>query len=49
MGVKGDKNSSIGEEAAALLYDRLQSIDNIPSKKMFSGYGVFQELVSIQI
>jgi DNA transformation protein and related proteins len=39
MGFKGDKLSSLAEQKAAEITDRLNSIGNITSNKMFGGYG----------
>ena len=43
MGLKGDKKTGAADEAIALMLERLNSINSITSKKMFGGYGIFND------
>ena len=41
MGEKGDKNTSAGQAAAENLLGKLSALQEITSKKMFGGHGIF--------
>lgn len=43
MGIKGDKMSSDSALTAELLLEKLSTIPDITSKKMFGGHGIFCE------
>ena len=43
MGVKGDKESSKGNNAIVALMEKLNSIEGLTYKKMFGGFGLFHE------
>lgn len=43
MGVKGDKLSESGVLAADQLVEKLSSLGDISSKKMFGGHGIFHQ------
>lgn len=43
MGQKGDKHTNEAQLTAELFLEKLQSIADITSKKMFGGYGFFHE------
>lgn len=43
MGNKGDKKSNASGLTAALLLEKLGSIDGITSKSMFGGHGIFHD------
>jgi DNA transformation protein len=41
MGIKGDKHSEETAQGVALLLNALSAIEDVTSKKMFGGYGIF--------
>lgn len=41
MGIKGDKESSIGYDTIVDLMEKLKTIEGLTFKKMFGGYGLF--------
>lgn len=43
MGVKGDKKTTESSLTAVLLVEKLISIEEISSKGMFGGYGIFHD------
>ncbi|MEO9965789.1 MAG: TfoX/Sxy family protein [Reichenbachiella sp.] len=43
MGTKGDKITNESSLTAALILEKLISIDGLSSKKMFGGYGIFND------
>ncbi len=43
MGEKGDKSSNAGTLAAEEFLAKLGHLDDITSKKMFGGYGIFHD------
>jgi DNA transformation protein len=43
MGIKGDKNTEAANLSAMEMEEKLASIGNISTKKMFGGHGLFHE------
>ena len=43
MGIKGDKSGENAALSVQLLQEKLASIEDISTKKMFGGYGVFHD------
>ncbi len=43
MGMKGDKMKSASVEVTTSLLEKLSNIENISSKKMFGGHGIFHD------
>lgn len=43
MGIKGDRLTQQAAVTADLVVHKLAAINNITSKKMFGGFGIFQE------
>lgn len=43
MGTKGERETSASGQSAELLLARIDGLGNITSKKMFGGYGIFNE------
>ena len=43
MGNKGDKNTGASENTASVVLEKLNDIDELSSKKMFGGHGLFHQ------
>ncbi len=43
MGIKGNRQTAAGGEMAESCVERLGSLDQVSSRKMFGGHGIFQK------